>query len=354
MPWIKRNLYWVVGGVVALGLLGGAFYYLYSSLQAEKQIDEQLNAKQALKDQLQNANPHPGTGEVDNVAEAKKDEARVKEFLTQMKHSFVPISAPAVSDTYEFKLLLDSTQAELERKAERSGVVLPPRPYSFTFDAPKKSATLDPGALQPLAQQLAEVKTVCEILFDAKVHSLESVRRVAVSRVDIGADYLPKKAATNSLAILAPYEVIFKGFSSELAAVLNGLAQSPHCFIVRTLNTEVTTPTVISSDAGQGGPIYHQPMPGQPPGAGHDPFRSRYGVTRSQVGSGGESGSQEQISAMMRRRYANPYGGGAAPEAAPTATFVPAAPKAGPTNVIVGKPLRVSLLLDAVRLKSTK
>ena len=50
-----------------------------------------------------------------------------------------------------------------------------------------------PGSLGALAQQLGEVKALCEILFAAKINSLDGIRRVPVSPDDAGgtqADYL--------------------------------------------------------------------------------------------------------------------------------------------------------------------
>jgi hypothetical protein len=343
MNWVKRNLFWVVGGVISLGLLGGAFYYLYSSLQAEKQIDEELNAKVALKEKLENDNPHPGRGDVDNVAEAKKDEQRVLAFHEQVKKHFAPIATPAVSDTREFKLLLDNTQAELENEANTAGVLLPAA-YSFTFDVPKKSATLEPASLKPLAQQLAEVKALCEILFKAKVHSIESMRRVSVSRTDTGNnDYIPRTPSSNALAVMMPYEIIFKTFSSELGEVINGLSHSPHAFIIRTFNTEVTTATAPGSGDAESPYGY--------PGGMHDPSMSRYGALMRGGAPGGEM-SEAQAAQMSRyqmmRRYGRAYGG-----ADPTQPAIVAPPpRSGPTNVITEKPLRVSMLVDAVRLKA--
>ena len=75
--------------------------------------------------------------------------------------------------------------------------------------------------------QLAEVKAICTVLFQAKINSLDNIRRERVSEDDLKGpqtDYLPEKSVTNELAVLSPYEVTFRCFSSELAAVLAGFA----------------------------------------------------------------------------------------------------------------------------------
>ena len=54
---------------------------------------------------------------------------------------------------------------------------------------------------------------------------------------------------TNELAVLTPYEVTFRCFSSELAAVLAGLASSPYALLVKTINVELA-PAVAAPEAG--------------------------------------------------------------------------------------------------------
>ena len=47
MLWIKRNLYFLIGSVVALALMGAAGWYLYSKWQLNNEIVEKLNAEYA-------------------------------------------------------------------------------------------------------------------------------------------------------------------------------------------------------------------------------------------------------------------------------------------------------------------
>ena len=51
-------------------------------------------------------------------------------------------------------------------------------------------------------------------------------------------DYLSAKPVTNAWAELVPYEVAFHGFSSELAAVLEGLSHLPQGIVVTNLVVE--------------------------------------------------------------------------------------------------------------------
>ena len=44
MAWIKRNLYFLIGGVVALALLGAAVFYLFTKNQMNNELTEKLDA----------------------------------------------------------------------------------------------------------------------------------------------------------------------------------------------------------------------------------------------------------------------------------------------------------------------
>src|SRR5204862_6259930 len=108
------------------------------------------------------------------------------------------------------------------------------------------------GSLVPLSVQLGEVKTICDVLFQAKVNSLDSLRRESISADDANStqgqtDYISRHSVTNELAVLSPYEITFRGFSSELAAVLAGFASSPRGLIVKTINVE---PAPTASEEG--------------------------------------------------------------------------------------------------------
>ena len=88
---------------------------------------------------------------------------------------------------------------QLQHEAENSSVLLPPQ-YAFSFEAERKLVRFAPGGLVPLAVQLGEVKTISEILFAARINSLDSVQRIRVSDDDTTgpqADYLSNQSVTN-------------------------------------------------------------------------------------------------------------------------------------------------------------
>jgi hypothetical protein len=277
MSWIKRNLYFLIGSVLAMVLLGLSGWYLFTKWQFNKQELEVLNkAYTQLKDYA-GKKPNPGDGKVvDNITIAREQQVEISAIVQQAGKYFAPIPPiPAhtnsmISDE-DFKAALLRTIARLERDAADASVILQPK-YNFSFEAQQPIVKFTPpGSLEPLAAQLGEIKTICSVLFRAKVNSLDNLRRERISEDDLKgpqSDYLDERSVTNDLAVLTPYEVTFHCFSKELADVLAGFANEPHGIIVRTINVESGALTG-SADQFQMAPAQAMQSPaGAPPMAG--------------------------------------------------------------------------------------
>jgi carbohydrate-binding DOMON domain-containing protein len=105
----------------------------------------------------------------------------------------------------------------------------------------------------PLAVQLGEVKVISEILFAARVNSIDGIQRARVSDDDIAgsqSDYIAEVSTTNDLVVTTPYVVTFRSFTPELAKVLAGFAASPYGFIVKGIN--VSPAGMTTSGGGYG------------------------------------------------------------------------------------------------------
>ncbi|HMP84456.1 MAG TPA: Amuc_1100 family pilus-like protein, partial [Verrucomicrobiota bacterium] len=215
--------------------------------------------------------------------------------------------------------------------AAAAGVILPPG-YSYSFEAQRKLVRFAPGSLGPLSIQLGEVRAICDILNNAKINSLDSIRRERVSTDDLNGpvtDYLDTPGQTNELAVLTPYEVSFRCFSPELSEVIAGFANSPHSIVVKTVNVEPAPSEIGVGAEATGGPIQYIPPPPGPvtgPGA--------VGVPRMR----GEDDFY-RVPAMVRPppTYATP------------STAATARP-GGLQPFINEKQLRVTLLLEVVKL----
>lgn len=243
MEWVKKNKVFVIALAIAVLLMGGGVWYLLGTKADADGVDAELQAKNQELDGLIQRPVYPDAA---NIKLAKEEETRVSGFIQQARSRFTELQKPEGLDTAGFKSHLEATISELLRDAERAGVKLPESTgktgYGFTFDDPRKQLQLPPNALVPLTVQLGDLKALCEVLFDSKIPSLVSLKRAQVLTNESGLNpnICSKKIETNSAlgSVRYPYEVVFQGFSSELASVLNGLIQSTNAFVVKSLNVE--------------------------------------------------------------------------------------------------------------------
>ena len=192
MAWIKRNLFFVVGGVIALGLLGAAGFYIYKGWSRNSTAYDQLNEVVGNLKTLIDKTPSPGNDKVNNIQIAKDQEQVLQAWLTNAHAYFQPIAAiPPESNVNgaTFSTALQKTIEQLQHEADAAGVSLPqggPQKFEFSFTAEKDRLTFASAGLSPLAQQLGEVKAIAEILFAARINDIDGIQRVRVSDDDAG------------------------------------------------------------------------------------------------------------------------------------------------------------------------
>lgn len=322
MPWIKRNLFFVAGGLAALVLMGFAGFYFFSNWKKDQAVSDELNQQISELNRLYNSDPHPGTEEVDNISAAKKDEKRVQQFLNSAHKLFVPVQPYQKTDDRGFNNLLLNTIYELQVGASNAGVILQTN-YAFTFSAQTGKLTFAPGSIETWTAQLSEIKTICNILYDAKINALEGLRRVPVSLDDQGggADYLNTTIVTNDISIVTPYEVSFRSFSGEIGSVLDGILRATNCLIVKSLNVEPSKAPIGGVDPNAPGQAYPTAFPSVP-------------------------GVRDREAA----RYGAPAGRYAPAPGTPGANLRPT-PATGPVVFLKEGPLHVTMLIDVVKLK---
>jgi hypothetical protein len=245
MAWIKRNLFFVIGGLLALGLLGAAGFYNYKGWSHNTAAFNQLNDIYRTLRSVTSQKPSPGNDKINNIEAAKAQERQMRDWMRQAADYFQPIAPIPSMDTkavssQEFAEALRRTIDQLQREADTASVILPPK-YSFSFEAERQLVKFATGSLGALAVQLGEVKTISGILFEAHVNSLDGIQRVRVSDDDASgpqADYFDDRSVTNNLAVLTPYQITFRSFSPDIAQVLAGFASSPHGFIVKSISVQ--------------------------------------------------------------------------------------------------------------------
>ncbi len=269
MSWIKRNLFFFIGGVIALGLLGAAGYYNYTSWSRNSDMLDKLKEIYGTLNTLNDPQANPGNDKVNKIQQAKDQAVQLRAWVDQAKTWFAPITPipPATGATNSvtseaFAAALRRTIDLLQHEAEAAHVEVQTQ-YGFSFEAERQLVKFSPGSLDLLATQLGEVKTITEILYAAGVNQFESIQRVHVSDDDVAGpqgDYIGDSAVTTDQAVITPYVVTFQSFGPEIARVFAGFAASPHGFVVKSIN-------VLPTLGGNNQPT-PMPMPNQYPGRG--------------------------------------------------------------------------------------
>jgi len=356
MSWIKRNLYFLIGSAVALLLIGLAGWFLYTKWELNGENLAKLNADYATLGELNNKKPHPGNANIDNYAAATKQTAQLLAFKEKARghfHRILPIpDMPAAQLTDQsFATNFSRTISQLQRDATNASIGLP-ADYYFSFQAQARKLSFAANSLESLSIQLGEVKAICDVLFQAKINAIESIRRERISPDDQTSsgtgDYLPDKSVTNAQAVISPYELTFRCFSQELGTVIAGFACSPCSLVVKAVNVESLGPGALCTDLGPT-PTLSMPSPfvAPPPlTPGYDPSRR-----------------DRDAAQRMLRRY-GPMGAGrlnrspspqAPPPPPPPSALQPGAPtpaKSGPTIALDEKQLKVVMSVSILKLQS--
>ncbi|MCI0748516.1 MAG: Amuc_1100 family pilus-like protein [Verrucomicrobia subdivision 3 bacterium] len=277
MLWLRRNFWLGLGILLAVVLLGGGVYYFWTNRAKNKQLEAKLEEDKTTLTRLLSQDPFPSPT---NITRAKEELARVTNLVNKAKIFFQPVPHENVAGE-QFKALLDNILYELHRKAEQTSVALPTRTYAFTFAHQKQQLQFPPEAFPALPQQLAEIRTICDLLFEARVNRLITLRRARlyadepVSQVD----HHEKKPEVNEAVNMAsnPYEITFHAFTPELAAALESFYRSTNGLIVKSIHVEVAPAPGLDPNAppiGPGPGGFPGPRP-PPPGSGFGPGPGR-------------------------------------------------------------------------------
>ena len=266
MLWIKRNLFLAVGGLVAAGLLGYGIFFLLSARAAKTALDEEVNQ---LDTQLKTLANSPVSPTPTNIATAQRETARLKGMVEQMQKAFTPVPFENVTGL-QFRRWRDKTVADLHEMAAAARTSVPSKGYSFSFEAQRTKVDFKAGTFPAIPQQMAEVRALCQILFEAHVDPLINIRRAKASVDDdespVATDYLTQRMETNSVleVVTTPYELTFYALSSELAGVMQGFLRSPHGFVVKSIVVEPSVEAAVTPGAAPG-TAAPTPAPGTQP-----------------------------------------------------------------------------------------
>ena len=264
MPWLKRNLFLICWGVLALALTVLAVFFQQSQKEEDVKITESIEQQLSELKRLSHANPHPDTN---NIRIVQDQQRQVQNIQAEVGKFFAKHTIPKLDDG-SFRQILDQTVIALRNDAATASVNLP-KNYEFSFSAQRQSVTYEKGSLEPMMARLEDVKLLCGILYQSRVHSLDGIRRVMVSSEDRegSGDIISDRPVTNAATSMVriPYEITFAGFSSQLASVLQGLLAAPRFLVVKNVAVEPaiateTRPAVARSPDDPAPPV-EQPRP---------------------------------------------------------------------------------------------
>jgi len=270
MGWIKRNLFFVIGGLVTLGLLGAGGFYIYKDWNRNSDASTKLNEIYDTLKNLQQQKPAPGNEKIDNTKIAKEQDKQLRAWIEASGKYFQPVPAvpPSGVSSETFAGALRRTIDTLQHEARDAGVALPPK-YDFSFSAQRPLVKFAEGSLEPLSVQLGEVKAIVETVFTARVNYFDSIQRVRISADDANGsqgDYIDEHPVTNDLAVITPYVITFRCFTPELSRVVGALATSPNTFLIKSINVQPASATTTAAPGDMAGMPGMPTMPGMPPG----------------------------------------------------------------------------------------
>jgi len=181
-------------------------------------------------------------------------------------------------DNDTFRDFMQSTVFGLQSRCKAQRIRLPKiddesKDFRFSFSKVWNKYEFEPLEREVMSYQLAEIEVLCDALFTANIHEIYNLKRLKVVRKtdDLGVDmedaleYLQEsefslndvmKFATGSNpdgtqrdglvagARVMPYEVTFRGFSSELSKVLEELYKSQVFFVVKNIAVIAATDVV--------------------------------------------------------------------------------------------------------------
>ena len=337
MAWIKRNLALVIGIAVSLLLLVGAGGYLVANEAQDYARDEDLAKLKVKLDSLRSGT-FPSEA---NIGAVRTNVTQVLKFTTEAER--ILATEPPKLANVSFSVHLPRVLDEMRRDATNAGVELPPK-YDFTFGEVKGMSRIPGYGIEPLNSRLAEMKTICDALFKARVRGIESLQRLAAFADEPkGPDLLlDRTEQTNSLATgvnvtITPYRVVFRGFSGDLAVVLNTLSGTKEFFVVRE---------VLVEPLGGAGLM----NPGlMNPGMMNPGMMTPGMMTPGPFGGPGPGGAPGMLAPGMTTP---PPPGGFRPVAPKAPGMVGAQPvsKSSLVKILDEQPLRITLVLDAIKV----
>lgn len=244
---LPKHLIGALIALVVIGLLGGGAWY-WTSTRLDAAVEARAQANQELS-ALNSKGIFPSAA---NLKLLKENQEAAGGLASRMEPRFSKQAAALAKFTGPegkglgadaWKQLLFEKREELKKRAE-AGKVEVADDFYFAFKR-YRVASPPASATKELGVQLAAIEELSKILIDARITSLNEIRRVVVEETGSAAasnneEALPVAVVDgpDGLYRVYPLEVKFQSSPAALQAVLNGLSASPHFFITRFVTVE--------------------------------------------------------------------------------------------------------------------
>lgn len=242
MVFLKRNLFWIIGGVISAGLLAGAWIFMSGANEKRDTALGELEQYTNVVNRLASTSPYPSREMIDKI---NRDTVAVKSFTTNAESLF-RYRKPQRMPSQQFKVHLINALVALQSAATNYNVVLPAN-FNFTFKHLLPMPNLLPYSIEPLSIQLRDIQEIAQILFESRVHSIHTFsREPAYAREPGGAvlmyDVATRTNLTTDKAVFTstPYRFSFSGFTTELTEVLNRFARAKRFYVVKKIEVSGT------------------------------------------------------------------------------------------------------------------
>ncbi len=320
MIFLKRNLFWVLSGLISAGMLTAAVMFSSGAKEKRDTALADLGQYTNVVNRLATAKPYPSRETIEKI---NRDTGAVQAFTTNAEALF-EYERPRPMPGQQFKVYLINSLVKLQNDATNYNVSLPQN-FNFTFRHLLPMPNLLPYSIEPLAVQLRDIQEIAQILFESRVHSIDSFAREPAYAREPGGPVLMYDMGTrtnltteNAIFTSTPYKFSFRGFTTELTEVLNRFARAKRFYIVKKIEVQGTRSSDVTNR-----------------GAQNNVQGGGFGGDDGTQGGGGRPPANNSL-ADARMRAANARRGSG---------------QASPLKAIIDeRPLRIDMIVDLVKL----
>lgn len=190
----KKFMPLIISGAIALVLLVLEIFFLTRYQGRYSEVKSELKRAESDVNNLMVRDPFPSDDNVriekENFDKLRKQVDRLQSAMREEQIEYQEWNTPT-----EFQIKLNPSLQELRTMAKERDITIPQNyNYNFGFAKYAQGELPDSGDVARLSRQLQMIKTVCEILFDRQIESLQSVERTEFELARDGGRMVPPAA----------------------------------------------------------------------------------------------------------------------------------------------------------------